>query len=142
MQVHEFDFPDQLKYLKGNLWVKKEKNFYVLGLTSLGASLAKEIVHIDLPQEGKEFSEGETIASFETIKSVSSITLPFRCVIKKINRKLLDNPTLINVDCYGSGWMFKFTAEETKDLMDVREATAYYKKIIEKEKKRYEGVYD
>lgn len=142
MQVHEFSFPDDLCYLKGNIWLKEKKGFFVLGLTSLGASLAKEIVHIDLPDDKEKFSAGENIASFETIKSVTSINLPFECVIKKVNNKLLDNPTLINIDCYGDGWIMELSAKETKDTMNIKEAAAYYKKIIDKEKERYKGIYD
>ena len=142
MLVAEFEFPEKLYYLKGNLWIKEKKGNYVLGLTSLGSSLAKEIVHIDLPEDGEKYVAGDTIASFETIKSVTSITLPFDCVIKKINEKLLDNPTLINIDCYGGGWILELSAKETRDLMETKEAAAYYKKIIDKEKERYKGIYD
>jgi glycine cleavage system H protein len=143
MLVDEFDFPDELKYLKGNLWIKEKKNSFVIGLTSLGASLAKEIVHIDLPDDDQEFPAGETIASYETIKSVTSITLPFDTKIKKINEKLLDNPTLINIDCYGDGWIMEIAKpKETKDIMNHKDATAHYKKIITKEKQRYKGIYD
>ena len=143
MLVDEFDFPDELKYLKGNLWIKEKKNSFVIGLTSLGASLAKEIVHIDLPDDNAVFPAGEMIASYETIKSVTSITLPFDTKIKKINEKLLDNPALINIDCYGDGWIMETAKpKETKDIMNNKEAAAYYKKIITKEKQRYKGIYD
>jgi glycine cleavage system H protein len=144
MRVDGFDFPDGLLYLRGHVWVKIDGKKARLGLTSLGSSLAKEIVHVDLPDDGKEYSVGETMASYETIKSVSEITAPFRCRIFKVNENLLDAPSLINEDPYGKGWVLEVDVLEKpgKDLMAVKEAAAYFKKILSAEKERYKGIYD
>ncbi len=140
-----FDYPDNLKYTKGHIWLKVKNDAATIGLTSLGASLAKEIVHIDLPEDGEEFPAGKPLATYETIKSVSEITLPAACKMIKANEKLLDNPSLINSDCYGDGWIakIKFTDKAgEKELLDVKEAVKNYKKILDKEKERYKGIYD
>ncbi|MFZ2456448.1 MAG: glycine cleavage system protein H [Candidatus Altiarchaeia archaeon] len=144
MKLDVFDYPDELKYTKGHIWVKEKAGSATIGVTSLGASLAKEIVHIDLPEDGEKYAAGKPIATYETIKSVSEITLPFACKINKINEKLLDNPSLINSDCYGDGWIVKVLISESdvKDLLDVNEAVKNYKKILDKEKERYKGIYD
>lgn len=147
MILGDFDFPDGLKYAQGHVWIKmgRKKGEATIGITSLGASLAKEIVHIDLPDDNKVFEAGEPIATYETIKSVSEVTLPFKCKIKAINEKLLDMPSLINTECYGDGWIVKiiFEKEPKKgSLMDVKEAVKAYKKILDKEKERYAGIYD
>ena len=71
MKIDEFEFPGDLKYMKGHIWVKTDKtnkNKARLGITSLGSSLAKEIVHVDLPENNDEFESMEPMASFETIK--------------------------------------------------------------------------
>jgi glycine cleavage system H protein len=145
MKLDVFDYPDDLKYTKGHIWLKAKGDTATLGITGLGASLAKEIVHIDLPDDGEEFPTGKPLATYETIKSVSEITLPVACKIIKANEKLLDNPSLINTDCYADGWIakIKFTDKTAiKELLDVKEAVKNYKKILDKEKERYKGIYD
>jgi glycine cleavage system H protein len=145
MKLDVFDYPDDLKYTKGHIWLKVKAGTATIGVTSLGASLAKEIVHIDLPEDGEEFSAGKPLATYETIKSVSEITLPISCKAVKVNEKLLDNPSLINADCYGDGWIakVKFTDKDAeKALLDVKEAVKNYKMILDKEKERYKGIYD
>ena len=145
MKLSDFDFPDDLKYTRGHLWLRAKAGSATVGLTSLGASLAKEIVHIDLPDDGAEYKAGTPIATYETIKSVTEITLPFDCKIKKANEKLLDMPSLINTECYGDGWIIEIGFEAKaaeKELMDVKEAVRHYQKILEKEKERYAGIYD
>jgi glycine cleavage system H protein len=145
MKLDVFEYPDDLKYTKGHIWLKVKGGSATVGITSLGASLAKEIVHIDLPEDGEEFAAGKPLATYETIKSVSEITLPLACTVTKVNEKLLDNPSLINIDCYGDGWIAKVKItdkEGEKELLDVKEAVKNYKKILDKEKERYKGIYD
>ena len=145
MKLDSFDYPDDLKYTKGHVWVKSKGGSATIGITSMGASLAKEIVHIDLPEDGEEFAAGKPVATYETIKSVSEITLPFACTAVNANDKLLDNPSLINSDCYGDGWIAKIKLDPKapeKGLLSVKEAVANYKKILDREKERYAGIYD
>ncbi len=145
MKLDVFEYPDGLKYTRGHIWLKVRGDTATIGVTSLGASLAKEIVHIDLPDDGVEYAAGKPLATYETIKSVSEITLPVACKIIKVNEKLLDNPSLINSDCYGDGWIakIKFTDKTAvKELLDVKEAVKNYKTILDKEKERYKGIYD
>ena len=145
MKLDIFDYPDDLRYTKGHIWLKVKGGSATVGITSLGASLAKEIVHIDLPEDGEEFIAGKPIATYETIKSVSEITLPFACKALKANEKLLDNPSMINSDCYGDGWIAKVKITDAageQELLSVKDAVASYKKILDKEKERYKGIYD
>lgn len=145
MKVDEFDFPDGLLYLRGHVWVKSDGKTARMGLTSLGASLAKEIVHVDLPDDGKEYSSGEPMASYETIKSVSEVIAPFRCRVSKVNENLLDAPSLVNADPYGKGWVLEVEVLEKgskNDIMPVAEAAKYYGKILSAEKERYQGIYE
>lgn len=145
MKLDEFDFPDDLRYMKGHFWVKIDRNKAVIGITSLGSSLTKEIVHIDMPENNTEFESMEPMASFETIKSVTEIHSPFNCRVMDVNEKLLDDPSLINSDPYGKGWILKvkITGDiNDRDLMDVDKAVEYYGRILNKEKERYKGIYD
>ena len=81
MKLDIFDYLDNLKYTKGHIWLKVKGGSATVGITSLGASLAKEIVHIDLPEDDEEFAVGKPLATYETIKSVSEITLPIACKV-------------------------------------------------------------
>ncbi|OYT27499.1 MAG: hypothetical protein B6U97_01320 [Candidatus Altiarchaeales archaeon ex4484_96] len=145
MKVDEFMFPNELKYMKGHMWVSLEGKKALLGLTSLGASLSKEIVHIDLPLEDEVFEALEPLASFETIKSVTEVNSPFRCRVLKTNQLLLDKPSLLNKDPYARGWIAQIEALDEipqDELMNVGEAVKYYKQILSAERDKYKGIYE
>ncbi len=76
MKVYEFEFPEDRYYLKNHVWLKPENGYILIGITELGQSLSKGIVHIDLPEVGESIKKGDTLIAYETIKAVSQISLP------------------------------------------------------------------
>lgn len=139
MKAFEFDFPEDRYYLKNHIWLKPENGHILLGITELGQSLSKGIVHIDLPEVGELVKKGDMLIAYETIKAVSQITLPFDAKVMEVNEKLWDDPNMINSDPYGE-WFVKIEGEwNEKSLLNVRAAADYYKKLIAKERERYAG---
>lgn len=139
MKAYEFEFPDDRYYLKNHVWLKPENGQILIGITELGQSLSKGIVHIDLPQTGESVRKGDTLIAYETIKAVSQISLPFDAVVMEVNEKLWDDPNIINSDPYNE-WMVKVTGNlNEKKLMNVKEAVEFYTKLISKEREKYAG---
>ena len=138
MQVEEFEFPEERLYLKNHVWLLEGESV-TIGITQLGQSLSKEIVHIDLPDEGENVRAHDLLIAYETIKAVSQISLPFDCVVEEVNDVLWDRPNQINDDPY-KVWMVKVRGEVDRNaLMDVEAACNYYGELIKKERERYAG---
>ncbi len=139
MKAYEFEFPEDRYYLKNHVWLKEDKGHILLGVTELGQSLSKGIVHIDLPEVGESIKKGDTLVAYETIKAVSQIALPFDAEVTEVNEKLWDDPNIINSDPY-SEWLVKVKGEFSESsAMNVEEAVGYYSKLIAKERERYAG---
>jgi len=145
MKVDEFEFLDTLLYDENHLWVKVDGKKATIGLTDLGQALYKGIMHIDLPEVGEKFSKGDTIAPFETIKSVSKIMAPLSGMITAVNERLRDGSEIINESPYGEGWILKLEIEkpqEKESLMQVSEASEIFREVIKKEKEKYAYLYE
>jgi len=137
MKAYEFEFPEDRYYLKNHVWLKPENGYVLIGITELGQSLSKGIVHIDLPQAGDEVKKGDMLVAYETIKAVSQVSLPFDATVTEINEKLWDDPNIINLEPY-SEWLLRIKGEFPKSqVMGVKEAVEYYSKLISKERQRY-----
>jgi glycine cleavage system H protein len=138
MLIEGFIFPEDRLYLKNHVWVIEGDNL-TIGITHLGQSLSKEIVHIDLPDEGETVKAHDMLIAYETIKAVSQISLPFDCVVEEVNDVLWDEPNRINDDPYEI-WMVKVKGDMDRGaLMDVGAAGKYYSELVKKEKERYAG---
>ncbi len=138
MLIEGFIFPEDRLYLKNHVWVIEGDNL-TIGITHLGQSLSKEIVHIDLPDEGETVKAHDMLIAYETIKAVSQISLPFDCVVEEVNDVLWDEPNRINDDPYEI-WMIKVKGDMDRGaLMDVVSAGKYYSELVKKEKEKYAG---
>ncbi|MCZ7392326.1 MAG: glycine cleavage system protein H [Candidatus Methanoperedens sp.] len=137
MKAYEFEFPEDRYYLKNHVWLKQEDKEILIGITELGQSLSKGIVHIDLPQVGDSIKKGDMLVAYETIKAVSQISIPFDSEVTEVNEKLWEDPNIINGDPY-SEWLVKIKGELSESkVMKVKEASEYYRKLIAKERERY-----
>ncbi len=137
MKAYEFEFPEDRYYLKNHVWLKQEDKEIIIGLTQLGQSMSKGIVHIDLPEKGDKIKKGDMLVAYETIKAVSQITLPFDATVTGVNEKLWDDPNIINSDPYNE-WLVKVKGEFLEgSAMDVEYAVEYYRRLIAKERNRY-----
>jgi glycine cleavage system H protein len=60
----------------------------------------------------------QEIGYIETQKATSALYAPLAGRILRFNAALLEDPSTINVDNYGRGWLFEFAGELT-DTLDV-----------------------
>ena len=139
MKVEDFEFPEDRLYLKTHVWVKLLEDRFQLGITELGQSLSKEIVHIDLPEVGEVIQKDDLIIAYETIKAVSQISLPFESTVVSVNEDLWDDPNIINSDPYNIVMVEVRGDHEGTGLMTASDAASYYGELIAKERERYAG---
>jgi len=139
MKVEDFEFPEDRLYLKTHVWVKPLEDIFQIGITELGQSLSKEIVHIDLPEVGEVIPKDDLIIAYETIKAVSQISLPFESTVVSVNEDLWDDPNIINSDPYNILMVEVSGDYEGTGLMTASDAVAYYGELIAKERERYAG---
>jgi glycine cleavage system H protein len=113
------NIPSELKYTKDHEWIKIEDDIAIVGITDFAQSALGDIVFVELPEEGRELTPGETFGVVESIKSVSDLYSPVSGSVISKNSELESNPDTCNQDPYGS-WMIKirgFKANEIEELM-------------------------
>jgi glycine cleavage system H protein len=120
------------KYAKTHEWVRREGAEVVCGISDHAQAALGDIVYVDLPTVGKHYKKGQAFGVIESVKAASDLYMPMSGTVLAVNTDLADHPDLVNKDCYGKGWLLKFTAEipsEWDHLLD----SADYTKVAEKE---------
>ncbi|AEE90512.1 Glycine cleavage system H protein [Tepidanaerobacter acetatoxydans Re1] len=117
-------FPDNLIYNKEHLWVKVEGNTAYVGITDYAQDQLGEILYVDLPEVGQEFSKGDQFSEVESSKVNSTLMLPFSGVVLEVNEKLDDEPEYINAAPYDA-WIAKFELNSPEELNDMISASVY-----------------
>lgn len=85
-------------YTKTDEWVKVEGNKATIGLSNYAVSELGDIVFVELPQVGDEFSKGESFGAVESVKAASDIYMPIGGKVTKVNEELEDSPEALNED--------------------------------------------
>lgn len=108
--------PEDLYYHKEHMWVKVDGDFAIIGLDDFSQKLAGEISYVDLPAEGDTVSKDEAVGSYETGKWMGKFFAPVSGEIAEKNLDVEDDPSLINSDPYGKGWIFKIKMSNKDEL--------------------------
>ncbi len=121
---------DHFLYTKEHEWINIEDTIATMGITDYAQNALGDVTFVELPQEDQEVEQFEQCISVESVKAASDIFAPIGGRIIEINRKLEDDPALINKDCYGKGWIAKIEVrdlDETTNLMSAEE----YRNLLE-----------
>jgi glycine cleavage system H protein len=119
------DFPDELKYSKEHVWVRVEGGSAVIGITDFAQEELGAISGLELPEEGDEVEQDDSVGSIEARKTVADIYAPFSGVVVSVNQEVLDTPTLLNDDPYDGGWLVEVTLHDGDELKGLMSADDY-----------------
>lgn len=127
--------PDQLRYTKNHEWIRFEDDgtAYV-GITDFAQDQLGEIVYVEVETVGDTLDKDEAFATVEAVKTTSDVYMPVAGEVLEFNPRLDENgdnePTLINSDPYGDGWIVKIKVAEPAQAEELLDAAAY-KAMIE-----------
>jgi glycine cleavage system H protein len=119
------DFPEELKYSKEHVWVRVEGDSAVIGITDFAQEELGAISGIELPDEGSEVEQDDSVGSIEARKTVADIYAPFSGVVLSVNQEVLDSPTLLNDDPYDGGWLMEVALNDSEELKGLMTADDY-----------------
>ena len=119
MEIQGYNLPEDLYYEQNHFWVKPEGDLLVMGLDDFGQKMAGDIVFVQLPPEGKRLKAGKSFAKMESGKWLGKIFAPLDGELIEINEDLELDPTIINEDSYGEGWMYKIKPDNMDDLQNL-----------------------
>ncbi|MBN1409938.1 MAG: glycine cleavage system protein GcvH [Spirochaetales bacterium] len=105
-----------LLFSKDHVWVKKEKNTVVLGLSGFAQELIGKIQNIEFTKNLSAVKKNSVIAVIEGQKSIFDILSPIAGEVVETNRDLTSNPDALNSDPYGAGWFIKVEPGDPLDL--------------------------
>lgn len=119
-------FPVTLKYTKEHEWVKTDDGICVIGITDFAQGELGDIIYLDITVEkGNSIKQGETLGSIEAVKTVSEIYSPISGKIVEINSSINDNPSIVNTDPYGDGWILKIQPDNEDEINNLMPAEKY-----------------
>ncbi len=119
--------PDDLLYTEEHEYLKAtdEEGVYQVGVTDYAQGELGDIVFLELPSTGDSFRRMDTFGTIEAVKAVSDLYAPVTGEIVAVNEALDDDPSLVNSEPYGAGWMVRIRVTDPSELDALMGADAY-----------------
>ena len=127
------DIPANLLYSEEHEYVMEtdEESVYNVGITDYAQGELGDIVYVELPSVGDTFQRGDVFGTVEAVKAVSDLFAPVSGEVVAINEALDADPSLVNGDPYGEGWMIKVRISDPAELESLLSAEGYASHIGE-----------
>lgn len=131
MSETKFQVPDGLYYSKDHEYAKVEGSRVRVGITDYAQESLHDVVYVELPQLQKEVKQSVSIGAVESVKAASDLFAPVSGKVLEVNKRLEDEPELVNKDPYGEGWIAVIEPSGLKEdlakLMDAQKYSEYLK---------------
>ena len=121
------EIPDGLRYTEDHEYMKAtdESGVYQVGITDYAQWELGDVVFLGLPAVGESFEKKATFGTIEAVKAVSDLYCPVDGEIVAVNASLDEDPSSVNSDPYGAGWMIRLRVGDEGDLDALMDAAAY-----------------
>ena len=122
--------PTHLQYTAEHEWIAldgADGELAKVGVTAYAADALGDVVYVDLPQVGTSVTAGESCGELESTKSVSDLYAPVTGEVVQVNDAVDADPSLVNSDPFGEGWLFVVKVTGTGELLDA----AGYEALLE-----------
>jgi len=121
------DIPGDLLYTEEHEYLKAtdQDGVYTVGVTDYAQGELGDVVFVELPDQGVSFNKMDTFGTIEAVKAVSDLFSPVAGEVVEVNAALADDPSLVNSDPYGAGWMIKLKVADAGELEALMDAASY-----------------
>lgn len=114
-----------LKYTSDHEWLLIENDTATVGITVFAQEQLGDLVFVELPKAGSALKAGGGAAVVESVKAASDVYAPIDGEVIEANQRVVEDPTLINSDPTGAGWLFKLRIADPSQLDKLMDESAY-----------------
>lgn len=113
MGKYPAELPGELRYaLTNHMWCRPGAGRHRFGFTAYAVRLMQDVYFLDwVVSPGDALRHLQQIGHIETSKAVADLFAPIAGTVVTFNQELLKDPSAINVDTYGAGWLFEMEGD-------------------------------
>lgn len=114
-----------IKYTKEHEYIRVDGETGTVGISSHAQDQLGEVVFVELPEVGKQVSQGDELAVVESVKAASEVYAPVSGEVAEVNTALPDSPEKVNTDPEGEAWFVKLKITDKGELDKLMSADDY-----------------
>jgi glycine cleavage system H protein len=119
------EIPADLVFQSSHEWARIEGDTATVGISDHAQAELTDVVFVELPPVGKTVDAGDPTAVVESVKAASDIYSPLAGEVVEANPAVEDDPSLVNTDPFGAGWIFKIKLSKPEQASSLLTPEAY-----------------
>jgi glycine cleavage system H protein len=117
--------PANCRFTDSHEWFRIEGDEVVVGITQFAANELTDVTFVQLKPIGTAVTAGGSLGEVESVKTTSDVYSAVAGAITAVNDSVTKDPSLVNSDPFGKGWLVRLRAGDTSSLTALMDATTY-----------------
>jgi glycine cleavage system H protein len=117
--------PSTCRFSDSHEWFLAQGQEVTMGITQFAANELTDVTYVQLKPVGTVVKAGETVGEVESVKTTSEIYAAVGGTIEAVNDAAVKDPSLLNSDPFGKGWLVKLKVADASPLSKLMDATTY-----------------
>ncbi len=105
--------PSDRSYVESHLWLQRHGDAFRVGFTSYSVRLLQDVYFLNWSIDAQtRVRKKQELGEIESSKALSTLYAARNGIVGEFNPELLNDPSAINTDNYGNGWLYEFSTDE------------------------------
>lgn len=119
-----------MKFSPTHEWVRLDGDIATIGITAHAAEQLGDLVFAEASAAGTVVAAGGHAATVESVKAASEVYSPVSGEIVEGNEALTADPSLINQDPLGAGWLVRLRVTDPAQFDALMDEDAYNEHLL------------
>ena len=117
--------PADRRYSESHEWFLADGDVVTIGITTHATEALTDITYVEMKGAGTTLAAGDSAGEVESVKTTSDIYTAVAGEVAETNQAVVDDPSLVNSDPYGEGWLVRIKTSDLGPLDGLMDAAAY-----------------
>jgi len=117
--------PSNFRFTESHEWFAIQGDVVTMGITQFAADELTDITYVELKGSGTAIKPGGSVGEVESVKTTSDVYSAVGGTIAEVNKAVVDDPSLLNSDPYGKGWLVKIKSADVSPLSKLMDQKTY-----------------
>ncbi len=105
-----------VRFSEEHIWVLDMGDCARVGISDYAQEQLGEIMSFTAAEAGLLLEPGDTLGEIESQKTVVELPCPLTGNVRGINEDVIADPSLVNVDPYGKGWLVEIELHDPSEI--------------------------
>ena len=121
--------PAECRFTETHEWLDLDGDVVTVGITQYAADELTDVTYVEMRPARTSVLPGESVGEVESVKATSDIYTAVGGEIIEVNRAAAEDPSLLNSDPYGRGWLLRIRTADPSPLDGLMDWKTYHKRF-------------